>query len=223
MKRIKTTVLLLCLSVFSFTACNNEPKGDEASVTEEQAAANATGQTYAVDTAASYIRFTGNGVGKAHPGRFRLANGEVAIMNNQPTGGNFTINMYSLDMEEEGESIDKKLQPHLLSDDFFGTEKYPTAKFELTSIEPYKESADNKSVVAGANYMISGNLTLREQTKNVSFPAKVDVDANKVTAKADFDIDRRQWDITYGNDKSLGDQFISETVNIELRLEANKQ
>ena len=71
--------------------------------------------------------------------------------------------------------------------------------------------------------MISGNLTLREQTKNVSFPAKVDVDANKVTAKADFDIDRRQWDITYGNDKSLGDKFISETVNIELRLEANKQ
>jgi hypothetical protein len=29
--------------------------------------------------------------------------------------------------------------------------------------------------------------------------------------------------MNYGNDKTLGDKFISETVNIELDLEAKKQ
>jgi polyisoprenoid-binding protein YceI len=76
--------------------------------------------------------------------------------------------------------------------------------------------------VEGANFTVSGNLTLKDQTKNVSFPAKIDLDDNTLKAKANFDIDRRQWQMNYGNDKTLGDKFISETVNIELDLQAKK-
>ncbi len=78
-------------------------------------------------------------------------------------------------------------------------------------------------MVAGANFSVSGNLTLKETTKNITFPAKVDLDGNKLKAKGNFNIDRTQWKMNYGNDKTLGDKFISETVNIELDLEANKQ
>lgn len=42
----------------------------------------------------------------------------------------------------------------------------------------------------------------------------------RLEARANFDIDRRQWEMNYGNDKTLGDKFISETVNIELFLAA---
>ena len=70
--------------------------------------------------------------------------------------------------------------------------------------------------------MIRGNLKLKDVTKNISFPARVDLDGNTLKAKSNFDIDRTQWQMNYGNDKTLGDKFISETVNIELDLKAKK-
>ncbi|MBL7717628.1 MAG: YceI family protein [Flavipsychrobacter sp.] len=220
---LKLGAIALTLSAFTFASCESAPKGDEAKVTDEQAAATTTGnQTFAADTANSWVRFTGNGVGKNHPGKFKVSEGNVAVANNALTGGSFVININSMDMEEEGEMIDTKLRPHLLAPDFFDAEKYQTAKFEITKVEPYTAGAENASVVAGANYTVSGNLTLKDVTKNVTFPAKVDVTEGGVNAKANFDIDRTQWNMAYGNDKSLGDKFISETVNIELDLKANK-
>jgi polyisoprenoid-binding protein YceI len=220
----KLSALAFAFATLSLTACDNAPKGDEAAVTEEQTAAKTenAGGSFAVDSSASSVRFTGNGVGKNHPGKFKVTEGSVSVTGEQVTAGNFTIDINSMDMEEEGEHIDGKLRPHLLNADFFDAEKYKTAKFEITKVEPYTANGDNKSVVNGANYNVSGNLTLKDVTKNVTFPAKIDVDANSVKAKANFDIDRRQWNMAYGNDKNLGDKFISETVNIELDLKANK-
>jgi len=71
-------------------------------------------------------------------------------------------------------------------------------------------------LVEGANFTIRGNLTIKDITKNITFPARIDLDGNRLKAKANFDIDRREWQMNYGNDKTLGDKFISETVNIEL-------
>ena len=63
---------------------------------------------------------------------------------------------------------------------------------------------------------------MKDVTKNITFPAKLDLNESTIKAKANFDIDRRQWQMNYGNDKTLGDKFISETVNIELDLQAKK-
>lgn len=204
------------------TACNKAPKGDDVVITDKQQAAEATGQTFAIDTAESRVRFTGNGVGKNHPGIFQLASGTVAVTGDQITGGEFVIDIKSMEMEQEGEMIKNKLRPHLLSGDFFDADKFGTAEFVITNIEPYKPKDNEKSLTEGANYSISGNLKLKDITKNVTFPARIDLDGNTLKAKANFDIDRRQWQMNYGNDKTLGDKFISETVNIELDLQAKK-
>jgi polyisoprenoid-binding protein YceI len=206
-----------------FLGCNRAPKGDEAAITDKQEASQATGQVFVVDTAASTIKFTGYGVGKNHPGKFKLNAGQVAVTSNNITGGDFVINVRSMKMEENGPMIEGKLRPHLLSGDFFDAEKFGTAKFEITKVEPYKPNDNDTSIVDGANFNISGNLTLKDVTKNITFPAKVDLDDNTLKAKADFDIDRRQWQMNYGNDKTLGDKFISETVNIKLDLEAKRE
>jgi polyisoprenoid-binding protein YceI len=144
-------------------------------------------------------------------------------LNNQITGGSFVINIKSMDLEDKGGMFDKKLHPHLLSGDFFDAEKFGTATFEITSVQPYNKSNTDTSIVAGANFTVSGNLTLKGETKNVSFPAKIDLDDNTLKANANFDIDRRQWQMNYGNDKTLGDKFISEKVNIDLDVQAKKQ
>lgn len=207
------------------TSCNNPPKGDDAAITDKQQASEASAMalTFTVDTTDSKIRFTGYGVGKKHPGNFRISSGKVSVENNKVTGGEFVINMRSMDIEEKGDMYQTKLKPHLMSDDFFDVEKFSTAKFEITGCEPYEKNDKDTSIVDGANFRISGNLTLKDVTKNVSFPAKVDLDDNTLKGKADFDIDRTQWRMNYGNDKTLGDKFISEKVNIKLDLTGNRQ
>jgi polyisoprenoid-binding protein YceI len=223
MKQKNIFVFAAAFTAVAFTACNDAPKGDQAKIGEQQQAASVTGQTFTVDTTTSRIRFTGNGVGKNHPGVFRLSSGTVAIANDQITGGQFVININSMQMEEQGDMFQNKLRGHLLNGDFFDAAKFGTAKFEITKVEPYTANGSDTSVVKGANFAVSGNLTLKEDTKNITFPAKIDLDGNTLKAKGNFNIDRTQWRMNYGNDKTLGDKFISETVNIELDLEARKQ
>ena len=224
MQKITTCFTALAFSCTLLLSCGEEaPSGDNATITEEQQAADAQGQSYAVDTADSRIRFVGHGVGKNHPGTFRISSGSVSVANNQITGGSFIIPISSMDMEEEGEMIDGKLRPHLMSGDFFDAEKFGNAKFEITSVVPYEQNDSDTSIVDGANFRISGNFTLKDVTKNISFPARIDLDGNTLKAKGNFDIDRTQWQMNYRSDKSLGDKFISEKVNIELDLKASKQ
>ncbi|MBC3540889.1 YceI family protein [Rufibacter sediminis] len=215
---------LALVAGLAFASCNEAPKeGDQATITDEKAAASASGQTFVVDTAASVVQFTGNGVGKNHPGTFQMSSGTVSVANEQITGGQFTINIKSLKLKEQEEMFQTKLKPHLLSGDFFDVEKFGTATFEITKVEPYKSDGKDTSLVAGANFSVSGNFTLKGVTKNITFPARIELDDNALEAEANFNIDRRQWQMNYGNDKTLGDKFISETVNIELDLEAKRQ
>ncbi len=203
-------------------ACNQAPKGDQATITDKQEAASVGGTSLRVDTAESKIRFTGHGVGKNHPGTFMLASGEVKTDGTSVTGGNFVIDITSLDVEQRESMFQEKLKPHLLSGDFFDAEKFGDAKFEITNVEPYQKDQQDSSIVDGANFRVSGNLTLKGVTKNVTFPARIELDDNKLEGEANFDIDRTQWQMNYGNDRTLGDKFISETVNIELDLSATR-
>ena len=218
----KTSIFLLG-TMFLFASCDDAPKGDKATITDEMEATEVSGMTFMVDTSESTVRFTGHGVGKNHPGKFKVSSGTVAVENNQITGGEFLIDIQSMNLEEEGDHIHNKLRPHLMSGDFFDAENFNSAKFEITEVRPYEPAEGDTSLVEGANYYVSGNFTLRDVTKNITFPARIELDDNQLEAEANFDIDRTQWQMNYGNDKTLGDQFISETVNIELDLEADAE
>ena len=206
---LKRHYLLMALLTAAVIACDKAPKGDQAIITDQVLPKEGKGETYVVDTANSYIRFTGHGVGKNHPGLLKLRYGNVMATDNKVTGGTFVIDITSLDMEQEGEMIDNKLQPHLLSGDFFNATEFGTSSFEITRVEPYKPKDGEKSLVEGANFSVSGNLEIRNITKNITFPARIELNGGRLDAEANFDIDRRQWQMNYGNDRTLGDQFIS--------------
>lgn len=201
-------------------ACQKAPKGDQAVISNQVLPMSGDGDVFNVDTASSWIRFTGHGVGKNHTGTFRLQYGAVDVEDDQLTEGTFVIDISSLDPEEEGEVFDTKLRPHLLSGDFFDAANFGTSRFEITGVAPFESGEQDKSLVEGANFLISGNLQIKEVTRNITFPARVEMKGERLEARANFDIDRRQWEMNYGNDKTLGDKFISETVNIELFLAA---
>lgn len=217
--KILTGLILLVVSI-GVISCSNTPKGDDASVGEAEKVDSATGKELAVDLENSKIGFTGNGVGKNHPGYFKLSSGNLMVTDGKITGGNFIIDTKSLVLDQKDEMFQTKLLGHLLSADFLDAEKYPTSKFEITSVEPFTSTDKDSSVIEGANVRVSGNFTLKDATKNVSFPAKIDITDNGFSAIANFNIDRTLWGLKYGNDKSLKDKFISEVVNITFDIKS---
>lgn len=67
-----------------------------------------------------------------------------------------------------------------------------------------------------ATHTITGNLTLKNVTKSISFPAKVSQANGVITADANFTFDRTQWNLSYGNDKSYKDKFIHPDVTLKI-------
>lgn len=218
MKKISFLLSVVVL----MAACNNASKTDQATTTDTQAVTTTDGSSYAVDSTTT-IQWTGFKPTGKHEGIFKINEGTLLVKDNSLSGGNFIINMQSLtnlDLAADAENK-SKLEGHLKSPDFFDVEKYPTAKFEITSVEPYV--ADSSTKLIGATHLLKGNLTLKDSTKNISFPAKITVDASTAVASADFNIDRTLWGINYKGPGNPQDWFISKEVNIKLTVSATKK
>ncbi|MBL6445783.1 YceI family protein [Fulvivirga sp. 29W222] len=107
---------------------------------------------------------------------------------------------------------------HLKEDDFFNAEKYPEIKFESTS---FKKVSDN-------NFLIEGNLTIRNVTKPVTLEAEfggiVSINNKK---KAGFTatgtIDRFEFGLKWDDVLDNGGLIVGEKVDIILKMELVKQ
>lgn len=203
-----------------FTACGTTPDADKAETSEAKDAILVSGKAFSLDTASSSVHWTGAKQTGEHHGTFKLTDGNLLVSDGALTGGQFKINMASLDvMDQKGEQKDK-LEDHLKSADFFETEKFPAAVFSITDVQPF-DSAKTPSKLDGATHLISGNLTMKDQTKNISFPAKVIIEGDRVAAKADFNIDRTEWGLNYKGPDNPQDWFIKKEVNLKLDVNAS--
>lgn len=221
---MKKTVLFFAAAI-ALASCNNESSADKATVTDTQTVTAAVGTPYQIDSTTT-VTWKGSKPTGAHDGTFKVTEGSLLVSGSNLTGGNFTIDMNSLSNTDLVADADSKgkLEGHLKSADFFDVTKYPTAKFEITSVEPYvADTANTASKLAGATHLVKGNLTLKDSTKNISFPAIVKTDATTATASADFNIDRTLWGINYKGPNNPQDWVISKEVNIKLALTATKK
>ena len=87
--------------------------------------------------------------------------------------------------------IGQKLTDHLKSPDFFEVREYPKATFESTKI----------AAGTAGKATITGKLSLHGVTKEISFPATVEVGEKGLTLTSEFSIDRTQFGMTYGEGK----------------------
>lgn len=212
----KAIFLAATLSALTIVGCNNAPEADEAVTGEQQKAATTVGTAYNIDTVGSSVEWLGSKPVGQHNGLFKISEGKFSVENGSISAGSFVISTASLtDLDLKAGEGKEKLEGHLKSADFLDTDKFPTAKFEITSVAPLANDSS-------ATHTISGNLTLKDSTKNISFPAKLTIADNNLQAQANFNIDRTLWGLHYGNDKSLGDKFIRPEVNIKLNITANK-
>jgi polyisoprenoid-binding protein YceI len=216
---MKTSFLKIftVVALIAFTGCKDKAKEAETTSTEEAAIAEATAVAYAVNSDQSMIEWKGFKPTGSHNGTISIKEGKLELNDGAIESGNFTIDMNSIvvadiPVEDEGNA---KLTGHLKNADFFNVEAFPTASFEVTGIA----TADGKT-------MLSGNLTIKEKTNNISFPVTTEVNDNVVTLKSEtFSIDRSKWNVEYRSKSffdNLGDKFINDDMEMKVTVTAEK-
>lgn len=220
---MKATINLVSfLFLFLLVACGGSPEGQKVEAED----AKATASTATNTNAANYnlnkgtITWTGSKVvgESSHTGTISIPMGEVKVSGDKVTGGQFKIDMASINNTDlkAGEGKEK-LEGHLKSGDFFDVAAHPSATFVITGATPVTDNPD-------ATHNITGNLTMKGITKSITFPASVAIVGNQLTAVSpSFVIDRTQWGIEYGSNSIVGlakDKVISNDIALVLDLEA---
>lgn len=212
-------VLFLALA-FLVAACGGSPEGEtvEAQEAVETAAPVAAATTMGVDTEASVINWVGAKIiGKQHTGTIKLSDGQLSVQDGKLVGGNFTIDMATMENTDLPDAATKaKLVGHLSAGDFFEVETYPKATFEITSVEEAKG-------MEGVSHKITGNLTMKDITKSVTIPAMVTMAGGTVQATTpQFTIDRTAWGVKYGSTAAgvLKDEAIDDMIGLSINLSA---
>lgn len=173
------TALALVLSGCSDPAGNVHKSAAAAPQTAPKSG-SAAGIEYVI-RAGSTIGFTGSKVTGSHNGGFTNFAGSFRVADEKLVGApELKIAMKSIWSDND------RLTGHLASPDFFDVPTFPVSTFTVTSVEP-----------AGTNYTVTGNLNLHGVTKSISFPAEVQATADAVTLKAEFAINRRDFNINF--------------------------
>jgi len=202
----KTTIITLAFAAILGTAFKPVEKKED---------------NFKVNSEASAVEWVGKKVTGEHKGGIKISNGDFNIANGAITGGNFTIDMNSITCTDlQGEWSDK-LVDHLKSEEFFSTQKHATSSFKITKVTPIKTAKKEGE----ANNTITGNLTIKGNTQEISFPAYVLVKNDGAVAIGEATIDRTKFDIKYGSAnffEGLGDKAISNDFIIKFTLAAKK-
>ena len=171
---------------------------------------------YNLDLEESNIIWKARKVTGAHEGTVALKSGGLEFTDGMLSGGSFEIDMTTIDCTDlQGEWKDK-LVGHLKSDDFFGVNNYPTAKFVISNVI---------SRGTPGEYKIVGDLTIKETTKEIKFNAMVDDGGETKTSTAKITVDRSDFDIRYGSGSffdNLGDKTIYDEFDLEVSMVMNK-
>ena len=201
----KLFVLTLAAVLFGITARAEEPAKGKS--------------VYSIDTNKSKVHWVGKKVTGEHNGTISFYNGEIICEDDQPVGANIKMDMNTIACTDlTNEQWNTKLVGHLKSDDFFSVEKHPESVFKATAFEP-KNGIEN-----GNNYQISGELTIKGISHEISFPAKVEINNSGLLAVGTAIIDRTDYDIKYRSGsvfQDLGDNLIYDDFEITFELVAN--
>ncbi|WP_417365501.1 YceI family protein [Flavobacterium beibuense] len=220
----KFTLLMLCASLALTVSCKKD-NTDNAETTEAVEAKEATAEAvkYNVNTEESVIDWTGSKPTGKHTGTIKISEGEFAVKNDSVESGKFTLDMNSITVTDlESGNGKEDLEGHLkglgkeeTADHFFNVNKYPTGTFEITGIT----QEEGKT-------MVEGNLTLKETTKNIKFPATITVTPEAVTLVSEsFKIDRTLWKVNYSSKSifdNLGDKYVDDEIEIKVNVKAAK-
>lgn len=167
---------------------------------------------YSFDKAHSSIGFRIKHMGLVDvPGNFRDFTGMIKLAGKKMKDSSveFKAQMKSVDTGVGGRDN------HLRTKDFFEVEKYPEMIFKSKEIKK-----------KGKKYMVKGDLTIKDVTKEVIIPmqmfgpVKDDRGNVKIGVTGQTVINRRQFNITYGGNLPNGTPTLADNVTVDLQIEA---
>jgi polyisoprenoid-binding protein YceI len=207
----KQLLILIVPMLISSCVGKHNSNAQEANIGKAQKEQSSlTKDTLQVDLSNSDVYWKGTkmrGSGK-HQGQIQLQDGYFLTDQNKLVGGRFTMNMNTIqvtDIPEHEPVPRKRFNDHMKSEDFFNTEKYPSSEFTITKIND----------LANDSILVSGNLTIKDITKSITFKAK----SKDQVFSTKFTFDRFEWNIAYeGNwaDKTLVDKDIELTIKLKI-------
>jgi polyisoprenoid-binding protein YceI len=170
---------------------------------------------YNFDKAHSFIGFRIKHMGLIEvPGFFRDFTGTVNYDAQDVTKSTVNFNA-------KVTSVDTGVAPrdnHLRTKDFFEVETYPEMTFKSTKVEK-----------KGKNFIVTGDLTIKGVTKQVSLPFQLAGFATdqrggiKMGVTAETVINRRDFNVNYGGNLPNGTPTLADQVTVTLQIEAAKK
>jgi polyisoprenoid-binding protein YceI len=167
----------------------------------------AAAQTKKIDASKSSIHWVGKKVTGSHEGTITLKEGTLIFKGKKLVGGNFTVDMTTInttDLEGKGKA---NLDGHLKSDEFFGVEKFPTATLVIKSLGEKGNGV----------YAVTADLTIKGKTESIKF----DLTVGKNAAETSLKVDRTKYGIQYGSGSffdNLGDKTINDEFELKVKL-----
>lgn len=159
------------------------------------------------NTEQTKLTWLGEKVLGKHTGTIELKSGWLQLTGNKITGGEFLIDMTSLESDED---IDR-LENHLRSDDFFSVEQHPVSKLEITESTPFDKGTG----------MVRGKLTIKGTTNPIEFKATMQKSEEGIWFYANIVIDRSKYNVRYGSGSffdNLGDRTIYDEFKLKVNL-----
>ena len=107
--------------------------------------------------------------------------------------------------------IKTAMEEHFNNDDYMASEKYPKAGFKgnITNISAVNFSKDGTYGVS-----VSGSLTIRDVTKNISAPGTIIVKGGNITVSSTFTIKRKEYNV-------IGEAFVQKKIGEEIQITVN--
>lgn len=172
-------------------------------------------KNFEIVSAQSNIDWTGKKVTGAHNGTIAIKEGTLTLNNGQLSGGNFVIDTTSIKiLDITDPDTNAQFAGHLFSADFFATDQFPAASFDITRIDQVKDG----------DHLITGNLTIKGITHPLSFPAEVKASPDQITASGKIIVDRTKYDMKFRSGNfftNLGDTLIYNEFELDVQLTAS--
>jgi polyisoprenoid-binding protein YceI len=150
----------------------------------------------------SSIHFTIKNFGINTGGSFTGIQGNIKFDINHLNDANFDV---SVDANTINTGIDMR-DNHLRDDSYFDVKNYPRIHFVSTKVTP--------TAKAGVLF-IFGKLTIKKQTKDISFPFTATATSDGYLFKGVFNINRRDFGVG-------GSSIISDNLEVQLSVLAKK-
>jgi polyisoprenoid-binding protein YceI len=146
----------------------------------------------------STIGFTIKNFGFNNEGSFKGLQGTIVFDPQNPSTSSFDVSIDAASVNTDNSMRDD----HLREDTYFDVKKYPRIKFVSTSVA----ATDKKG-----HYSVTGKLTIKGTTKEISFPFLATPAGDDYIFKASFGINRRDFGV--GGTSTLSNQLtVSLTV-----------